>query len=203
MRDVESIIYTSYSVSLFTAAPLVVDLTPEFLRINNVVPDFSSAESETPAGVGALQRYRFEDGPLVHVRPDRIYFEWEIFVGEEPWSKVIRCNETIGAFLAIPSFVAIDTLAIELRGYTVMPDDSLGVFNLGEQLEDIHPVVAFRANYDLEFRDVQFEIEEDALEGSEFIDGLRFRYMTKYYFSEDVSGEDNWDSIVDGDEDWV
>lgn len=178
-------------------------LTPEFLLENDIVPEGWTVDLAFSQNLGPIQRFRFQEGMLVQVRPDHLYLQWDINSEEGVRPQIVLDNAVVEALLKHPSLVDVDTCVVQLHGYTMMPDNTLGITNLGEPLFDIQPVVAFRACYDLEMRDVQFDIEEAALEPSEFINCLQFTHSTKYYFSEDVSGQESWQGIAVYHEDWV
>ena len=203
MLDVEKIVYKFYSITLYISVPLNRRLNPEFLLENNVVPEDWTVDLESSQDFGIIQRFKFQEGLLVQAHPDRLYFQWDIITDEMIRSQIALCNAIIEALLTLPSFVVVDTSVIQLHGYTMMPENSLGITNLGEPLEDLHPVISFRADYDLEIRDVQFDIGEATMGPGEFINSLQFTYSTKYYFSEDVSGQASWESIVVYHEDWI
>jgi hypothetical protein len=203
MLDVEKIVYAYYSITLYISAPSDMMLTPELLLENQIVPEEWTLDPAFSQNLGPIQHFRFQEGLLVQARPDHLYFQWDIIAEEGIRPGMASGNATIEALLTSLPLVAVGTSVVQLQGRIMMPEESLGITNLGEPIEDVIPVVTFGADYDLEFRDVQFHIQETALEPSEFVNCLQFTYTSKYCFSEDIPSLESWQDIVIAHEDWI
>ena len=203
MLDAEKIVYTSYTVTLDLSAPVNWMLTPELLLENNVVPAEWAVDLEAPQSRGIIQRFRFQEGLLVQAHPDRLYLLWDIIPEEEIQPQIVLCNAIAEALLKLPTVVEIEAFVVQLQGHKMMPANSLGVTNLGVPLEEIFPVVGFRATYDLDIRQVQFDIEEAALALSEYINCLQFTYGIRYLSDEGVPNQEAWQFVVAFQDEWV
>ena len=203
MLDVEKIIYTYYSITLYISAPLDIMLTPELLLENQIVPKEWTVDPAFSQNLGPIQHFRFQEGLLVQARPDRLYFQWDIIAEQGIQPRMASGNATIEALLASFPLVAVGTSSVQLHGRIMMPEEFWGITNIGEPIEDTIPVVTFRADYDLELRDAQFHIQETALEPSEFVNCLQFTYTSKYYLDEGTPSLEPWKKIVIDHENWI
>ena len=174
-----TIIYTRYAVPIILAAPLEVLLQPGFLQEIGVVPGEWTIDTIAKPANDA-QEVKYDGGFTVTVLRNVISFNAFVEPDADLPPNLTECNRIVERFLETQSSPAVISFGPQLFGYTMMPEGSQGIRNIGFPLENILPLITFRGTYVLDAREVQFQISESTREPSDFINCLEFTCGTTY-----------------------
>ena len=186
------LVFMRYWVRLDPTDPVMLVLTPDFMHYNEIVPGHWKLEK--PVFVSPdFTEIVYDSRLRVLVEKGRV--EFSVPVDSPPGPEVGTCNDVVRAFLGILRGMDLTRFSTGIDGYTFIPDDCLGIVNIGTSLDGQLPVVSHRSRFYFSDREVDFRVREVNREIPGFINSLDFRLLSSC--PADLYPEDSLSSILE------
>ena len=174
--SVPPLTYTRFWLSIASNDDLLPLLTPDFLRYNGIVP--MQWVFDTPVMLAQdFREIKFENGFVAS--SDGYEIQFAISLGRQLESAVDLCNGVVYRFLGILPNLSIEAFSTHFQAYKMMPDECPGIMNIGTPLEDVPPIVSYRATYSFLDQEVRLDVNEVERGDKGVIDCLDFHFVNR------------------------
>lgn len=196
--------YNGFSVLVRTNNPPQEFFRPETtLQDSGVVPKEWQVVEQDRTRRNILE-LEYDSGLVVRRTARAIGFNLSVDPTTDLLPHIELSNRIVDRFLTTHPALSVKEFAIQCSGYTMMPDGSPGIRNIGLPLENVVPIISFHGGYDLRDRELEFHIRETSRD-SDRINCLDFSVETNY-FADDFEEPYNvefWQLIAPSNKTWV